>query len=49
MGLQLLHGLDNLHAVGYCHWDLKLDNVCYLGGNYFLIDFAYARRINDKS
>jgi thiamine kinase-like enzyme len=31
--------------VGFCHWDLKLDNICFDDGRYFLIDFAYAQRI----
>jgi len=31
--------------VGYCHWDLKLDNICYNEGFYYLIDFAFAKRI----
>lgn len=42
MGIQVLDALNSLHKVGFCHWDLKLDNICYNKGSYFLIDFAYA-------
>lgn len=49
MGIQVLEALKNLHKVGFCHWDLKLDNICYDNGNYYLIDFAYAQRINPDS
>jgi hypothetical protein len=38
-----------LHKVGFCHWDLKLDNICFYKGRYFLIDFALAQRIDTKS
>lgn len=42
MSVQVLEALNTLHQVGYCHWDIKLDNVCYYNGTYNLIDFAYA-------
>ena len=29
MGQQILSALQKLHATGFCHWDLKLDNICY--------------------
>ena len=45
MAQQLLESLEQLHKVGFCHWDLKLDNICYDDGKYFLIDFACAQRI----
>lgn len=44
MALQLLEALEQLHKVGFCHWDLKLDNICYDDGKYFLIDFAFCQR-----
>lgn len=40
----MLTALDALHQIGYCHWDLKLDNICYKEGYYYLIDFALAQR-----
>jgi len=42
MGIQVLNALEKLHAVGFCHWDLKLDNICFKNGYYFLIDLAFA-------
>ena len=45
MGQQVLSALNKLHQVGYCHWDLKLDNICIENGYYYLIDFALAQRI----
>lgn len=42
MGIQVLNALEKLHTAGFCHWDLKLDNLCYDAGKYFLIDFAFA-------
>lgn len=45
MAQQLLESLESLHKVGFCHWDLKLDNICYDDGKYFLIDFAFSQRI----
>ena len=41
----MLSGLKKLHQVGYCHWDMKLDNICLINGFYYLIDFALAQRI----
>ena len=46
MGQQILSALNKLHQVGYCHWDLKLDNICLVNGYYYLIDFALAQRIS---
>ena len=46
MTKQVLSALECLHLVGFCHWDLKLDNICYKEGYYYLIDFALAQRIN---
>lgn len=48
MGIQILRALQKLHKVGFCHWDLKLDNICYSDGFYYLIDFALAQRIQEK-
>ena len=45
MGQQVLSALRKLHQVGYCHWDLKLDNICISNGYFYLIDFALAQRI----
>lgn len=45
----MLEALNRLHQVGYCHWDIKLDNVCYKNGTYNLIDFAYAQKLNPES
>ena len=45
MGQQILSALNKLHRVGYCHWDLKLDNICFKDGYYYLIDFALAQHI----
>jgi len=45
MGQQVLSALGKLHEVGYCHWDLKLDNICVADGYYYLIDFALAQHI----
>lgn len=28
MFTQILVALENLHKIGYCHGDLKFDNVC---------------------
>lgn len=46
MALQVFDSLQMLHRVGFCHWDIKLDNICYLKGKYYLIDFAFAQRID---
>lgn len=45
MAQQVLSGLKKLHEIGYCHWDMKLDNICLTNGFYYLIDFALAQRI----
>ena len=45
MSLQIMEALKTLHEAGYCHWDLKLDNICFDGEKYHLIDFAYSRKI----
>lgn len=42
MAVQVLEALQRLHQVGFCHWDIKLDNICYHEGRYYLIDFAFA-------
>lgn len=42
MARQVLSALRALHKVGYCHWDLKLDNICFKDGHFYLIDFALA-------
>ena len=42
MALQVLESLQRLHSVGFCHWDIKLDNICFNEGRYYLIDFAFA-------
>ena len=47
MGSQILSALIKLHEVGYCHWDIKLDNICIHDGYYYLIDFAFAQRIEN--
>jgi serine/threonine protein kinase len=44
MARQVLSSLDCLHKQGYCHWDIKLDNICFRDGYYYLIDFALAQR-----
>jgi tRNA A-37 threonylcarbamoyl transferase component Bud32 len=46
MARQVLNALNCLHRIGYCHWDLKLDNICYKDGYFYLIDFALSQRIN---
>lgn len=46
MGLQLLSSFEKLHAAGFVHQDIKLDNICLKDGYYYLIDFGYAHRIN---
>jgi serine/threonine protein kinase len=48
MALQILDALVLLHKVGFCHWDLKLDNICFSDGRYYLIDFAFSQRINPE-
>ena len=45
----MVESLQRLHSVGFCHWDIKLDNICFREGRYFLIDFAFAQRINRRS
>ena len=40
MAVQMITTLKKLHKVGFCHWDLKLDNICLEDGFYYLIDFA---------
>lgn len=45
MARQVLHALNCLHRVGFCHWDLKLDNICFNQGHFYLIDFALSQRI----
>ena len=42
MSLQIFDSLVCLHKVGFCHWDLKLDNICFFKDQYYLIDFAFA-------
>lgn len=49
MGLQVFDALTTLHKVGFCHWDIKLDNICFLDDRYYLIDFAFAQRIDFNS
>ena len=48
MAIQILDALVLLHKVGFCHWDLKLDNICFSDGRYYLIDFAFSQRINPE-
>ena len=45
----MIEALQRLHQVGFCHWDIKLDNICFENGRYFLIDFAFAQRINRRN
>jgi serine/threonine protein kinase len=45
MGIQILKALNILHEIGYCHQDLKLENICYKNGAYYLIDFGCAIKI----
>ena len=49
MAIQIFDALLLLHKIGFCHWDIKLDNICYKDGRYFLIDFAFAQRIHPES
>jgi len=46
MGMQVISSLEKLHAAGFVHQDIKLDNICWKDGFYYLIDFGYAHRIN---
>jgi serine/threonine protein kinase len=48
MGLDVLSCLEKLHSLGFCHQDLKLENICFKNGQYTLIDFGCALRINHK-
>ena len=43
----MLSALGKLHTVGFCHWDIKLDNICIGNGFYYMIDFAFAQRIDN--
>lgn len=43
MSIQIFDALKALHKIGFCHWDIKLDNICFLNGKYYLIDFAFAQ------
>ena len=47
MGQQVLSALRKLHEVGFCHWDIKLDNICINDGYYYMIDFAFSQRIDN--
>ena len=49
MSIQVLEALNTLHQIGFCHWDIKLDNVCFIDGTYNLIDFAYAQKLNPEN
>jgi serine/threonine protein kinase len=49
MGIQMLSSLEKLHAVGFVHQDIKLDNICVKDDNYYLIDFGYAHRLEPTS
>jgi tRNA A-37 threonylcarbamoyl transferase component Bud32 len=42
MGIQMIDALNVLHKIGFTHWDIKLDNICYANGTYYLIDFAFS-------
>ena len=41
---QLLQAVEYLHAIGWCHRDLKLENVMIRGTRVKLIDFGFAAR-----
>ena len=47
MAMQITNSLRNLHRCNFCHWDLKLDNICYdsITDTYYLIDFAFSQRL----
>lgn len=50
MGLHIVKALEILHSVGFCHQDLKPDNITFNSKNrsYNLIDFGFAQRIGLK-
>ena len=48
MGIDILNALKTLHRVGYCHQDLKLENICFKDGQYRLIDFGCSSKILDE-
>lgn len=43
--------LERIHGLGYCHWDVKLDNILYdpLSGSWVLCDFGSASKPVDVS
>ena len=47
MGFELVSQLEILHRLGYCHGDIKLQNICFnsMFDMYTLIDFGLSRRI----
>lgn len=45
----MIDALNVLHKIGFTHWDLKLDNICFANGTYYLIDFAFSQRINPEN
>ena len=48
MGIDILACLQRLHSIGFCHMDLKLENICFKNSQYTLIDFGCSIRINFK-
>jgi len=48
MGTDILACLQRLHGIGFCHMDLKLENICFKNSQYTLIDFGCSIRINFK-
>lgn len=45
--LGLLDGLDTMHAAGFCHRDVKPENVIFVSGTPKLSDVGSVRRLTD--
>lgn len=42
MAVDLIRQYQSIHGQGYCHSDLKPDNIMYKDGKYYLIDLDFA-------
>eukprot|EP00656_Telonema_subtile_P054861 TRINITY_DN8297_c0_g1_i1.p1 TRINITY_DN8297_c0_g1~~TRINITY_DN8297_c0_g1_i1.p1 ORF type:complete len:377 (+),score=73.84 TRINITY_DN8297_c0_g1_i1:401-1531(+) len=40
--VQLIKGLSHIHSCGFCHRDIKLENLLLLDGNLKIADFGFA-------
>ena len=49
LSLQLFKALNEIHATGIVHKDIKPQNIMISGDNHYVIDFGFAQEINGEN